>query len=285
MEKMFETFTLGSLTLANRFVFPPIKTAYGMPDGRVTDRHLTYYRQIAENGPGLVILEPVAVTSDGKEHPKQLCVHLPESVDELKKIVTVIHAENRRACLHLNHGGAATNPKAAGGPSKAPSAVTCPTTGQTAEPLTIAEIEAIVDGYRSAAEKAVLAGFDVIEIQGGHGYLMSQFLNGKINQRTDKYGQKRLQFAEEVISSVLDGANGLLCMLRISGSEMSPEFGISQEDLVPLLMLAEDKGIVAIHVGMGSACFSPPGISTIPASRKNPNGMRSPGSGGKPGCQ
>ena len=89
MEKMFETFTLGSLTLANRFVFPPIKTAYGMPDGRVTDRHLTYYRQIAENGPGLVILEPVAVTSDGKEHPKQLCVHLPESVDELKKIVAI----------------------------------------------------------------------------------------------------------------------------------------------------------------------------------------------------
>jgi len=258
MEKMFETFNLGGLNLANRFVFPPIKTAYGMPDGRVTDRHLTYYSQIAQNGPGLLILEPVAVTPDGKEHPKQLCVHLPESVDELKKIVDVIHTENRLACLHLNHGGAAANPKAAGGPPKAPSTVTCPTTGQTAEPLTIDEIETIVTGYRSAAEKAVLAGFDMIEIQGGHGYLMSQFLNGKINQRTDKYGQKRSQFAEEVLSAVLEGANGLPCMLRISGSEMSPEFGISQEDLMPLLTLAENRRIVAIHVGMGSACFSPP---------------------------
>ena len=194
MEKMFETFNLGGLNLANRFVFPPIKTAYGMPDGRVTDRHLTYYSQIAQNGPGLLIIEPVAVTPDGKEHPKQLCVHLPESVDELKKIVDVIHTEDRLACLHLNHGGAAANPKAAGGPPKAPSTVTCPTTGQTAEPLTIAEIETIVTGYRSAAENAVLAGFDMIEIQGGHGYLMSQFLNGKINHRTDKYGQKRPPF-------------------------------------------------------------------------------------------
>jgi 2,4-dienoyl-CoA reductase-like NADH-dependent reductase (Old Yellow Enzyme family)/thioredoxin reductase len=258
MEKMFETFNLGGLTLANRFVFPPIKTAYGMPDGRVTDRHLTYYRQIAKNGPGLVILEPVAVTSDGKEHPKQLCVHLSDSIDQLRKITEIIHAENRRACLHLNHAGAAANPKATGGPPKAPSIVTCPTTGQTAEALTITEIKSIVAGYRSAAEKAVLAGFDMVEIQGGHGYLISQFLNGKINQRTDTYGQNRLQFAEEVVAAVLDGANGLLCMLRISGSEMSPEFGISQEDLLPLLTLAEDKGIAAIHAGMGSVCFSPP---------------------------
>ncbi len=258
MKEMFETFDLGGLVLANRFVFPPIKTAYGMPDGRVTERHLTFYRQIAENGPGMLILEPVAVTAGGKEHPKQLCIHLPESVGELKKIVDVIHAADRRACLHLNHAGAAANPKAAGAPPKAPSAVTCPTTGQTAAPLTSEEIEAIVAGYRSAAEKAVSAGFDVIEIQGGHGYLVSQFLNGKINQRNDEYGRDRAKFAEEVLSAVLKGAGDVPCILRISGSEMSPEFGISQEDLLPLLSLAEKKGITAIHVGMGSACFSPP---------------------------
>ncbi len=258
MKEMYDRFDLGGLLLENRFVFPPIKTAYGTPDGRVTDRHLAYYRQIAENGPGLLILEPVAVTAGGKEHPKQLCVHLPDSVDELKKIVDAVHAMDRRACLHLNHAGAAANPKAAGEPPKAPSAITCPTTDQTATPLTAEEIDAIVTGYRSAAEKAVSAGFDAIEIQGGHGYLVSQFLNGKINQRTDQYGQQRSLFAEEVLSAVLAGAGDVPCIVRISGNEMSPEFGISQEDLLPLLSLAEKKGIAAIHVGMGSACFSPP---------------------------
>ncbi|RUA01061.1 MAG: NADH:flavin oxidoreductase [Deltaproteobacteria bacterium] len=258
MREMFKTFDSGRLILANRFVFPPVKTAYGTPDGRVTDRHLTFYRQIAENGPGLLILEPVAVTAGGKEHPRQLCVHLPDSVDELKKIVDTIHTADRRACLHLNHAGAAANPRAAGAPPKAPSAIACPTTGQTATPLTTGEIEAIVAGYRAAAEKAVTAGFDVIEIQGGHGYLVSQFLNGKINQRDDEYGHDRTKFAEEVISAVLKGAGDVPCLLRISGSEMSPEFGISQEDLLSLLALAEKKKIAAIHVGMGSACFSPP---------------------------
>jgi 2,4-dienoyl-CoA reductase-like NADH-dependent reductase (Old Yellow Enzyme family)/thioredoxin reductase len=258
MKALFSEITLGNLTLANRFVFPPIKTAYGTPKGNVTERHLRYYRQIAAKGPGLVILEPVAVSENGKEHPKQLCIHLPDSAAELKKIVDVIHGENRLACLHLNHAGAAANPKATGGPPKAPSAVTCPTTGQTAEVLTESEIETIIDGYRAAAEKAIAAGFDMIEVQGGHGYLVSQFLNEKINQRTDRYSKNRRLFAERVISAVREGAPGLSCMLRISGSEMSPEFGIGQRDLAPLLGLAETAGVCAVHVGMGSACFSPP---------------------------
>ncbi len=258
MEQMYEPFKLGDLTLANRFVLPPVKTALGTPQGVVTEGHLEFYRQIASNGPGVLILEPVAVTTDGKEHPKQLCIHHPESVNEIKKIVDVIHAENRLVCLHLNHAGAAANPKATGTIPKAPAVITCPSSGQTAEVLNEDEIDAIIDGYRYAALKAVEAGIDMLEIQGGHGYLLSQFLNSRINQRNDGYGKNRLFFAERVLWAVKKGAPDLPLILRISGSEMSPEFGISQNDLIPLLKLAEEAGICALHVGMGSACFSPP---------------------------
>jgi 2,4-dienoyl-CoA reductase-like NADH-dependent reductase (Old Yellow Enzyme family)/thioredoxin reductase len=258
MESMFGRLTLGTLKLANRFVFPPIKLAYGNPDGTVTDRQLLFYHQIAEEGPAVVILEPVSVTPEGKEHPRQLCVHLPDSATELKKIVDVIHKEGRLACLHLNHAGAAANPKATGSKPKAPSIITCPTSGQEAEPLTEGEIKMVLTGYRSAAQKAVDAGFDLIEIQAGHGYLVSQFLNGKINKRNDRYGQDRLLFAREVVSSVKEGAPDLPCIVRISGNEMSPEFGISQEELLPFVKLVEEIGVSALHVGMGNACFSPP---------------------------
>lgn len=258
MERMFETFTLGNLNLTNRFVFPPIKTGYGEPGGKVTDRQLTFYQQIAQNGPGLLILEPVSVTPDGREHPRQLGIHLPDSGTALKRIVDVIHREDRLACLHLNHAGTAANPKASGSTPKAPSALTCPTTGQTSEALTEPEIDAILAGYESAARKAMAAGIDAIEIQGGHGYLVSQFLNGKVNKRTDAYGQDRLLFAKQVFGAVEAGANGMPILVRISGSEMSPEFGIAPEDLNPFITLAEESGAVAIHVGMGSACFSPP---------------------------
>ncbi len=259
MKRMFEAFKLGNLELVNRFVFPPVKIGRGNPDGTVTDRQLTFYQQIARNGPGVVITEPVSVTADGREHPKQPCVHLPESVGELRKIVDVIHKEGRLACLHLNHGGAAANPKIIGGPPKAPSVMTCVARqGNVSEALTEQEIEAILGGYNSAAQKAKQARFDVIEIQGGHGYLISQFLNGKLNKREDRYGRDRLLFAKEALSAVKQGAPEISCILRISGNEMSPEFGISQEDLQPLIKLAEESGIKAIHVGMGNVCFSPP---------------------------
>ncbi|MDY6850870.1 MAG: FAD-dependent oxidoreductase [Thermodesulfobacteriota bacterium] len=258
MQRMFSKFAFGNLETVNRFVFPPIKTGYGTPQGNVTERQILFYRQIAENGPGVLILEPVAVTPGGKEHPKQLCVHLPESASELKKIVDVIHEQGRLACLHLNHAGGRAHAKAAGSEPKAPSVMTCPASGETSEPLTEEDIGNILAGYRSAAEKAVQAGFDLIEIQGGHGYLVSQFLNKKINKREDRYGQDRLLFAREALAAVRAGAPETPFILRISGNEMSPEFGISQEDLLPILKLAEETGVSALHVGMGNSCFSPP---------------------------
>jgi len=259
MERMFEKFSLGSVELLNRFVFPPIKLGRGNPDGTVTEGQLAFYRQIATNGPAVVILEPVSVSADGREHPKQPCIHLDNSVHELKKIADLIHDQGRLACIHLNHAGAAALPKIIGGPPKAPSAMICVAREETiSEALTEEEIRKVIAGYGSAAAKAQDAGFDMIEIQGGHGYLISQFLNSKLNKRKDPYGQDRTRFAREALSHVSEGAPDLPLILRISGSEMSPEFGISQNDLLPLLELAQERGIHAIHVGMGSVCFSPP---------------------------
>ena len=115
-----------------------------------------------------------------------------------------------------------------------------------------------MEGYRSAAVKAVYAGFDAIEIQCGHGYLASQFLNGKINRRSDRFGQNRLLFPQMIMAAAKTGAPQLTHILRISGNEMSPDFGIGQDGLAPLLKSAANVGMHAVHVGMGSACFSPP---------------------------
>lgn len=258
MNTLFEPFRLGNVELSNRFVFPPIKLAYGNPDGTVTNRQLIFYAQIAQNGPGILILEPVSVTPEGKEHPRQLCIHLEQSEEELRKIVNVIHEKGRLACLHLNHAGAAANPMATKTKPKAPSPITCPSSGQESQALTEQEIEAILRGYKVAAEKAVRTGFDFIEIQAGHGYLVSQFLNPKINQREDRYGEERLLFARQVFSVVKESAGKIPCIVRVSGNEMSPESGLNQEDMISLLKLAEELDMSAIHVGMGNACFSPP---------------------------
>ncbi len=187
LNDLFKPKSLGGVEAPNEFVFPPVKLGYGNPDGNVTERQLLFYRQIAHQGPGIIILEPVSVTPEGREHPRQLCVHLPGSAAQLKKVADAIHDEGRLACLHLNHAGGAANPKVIGGKPKSPSAFTCPTHGQESVPLGDQELREIVFAYGAAAEKAVQAGFDLIEIQAGHGYLISQFLNGRINRREDSY--------------------------------------------------------------------------------------------------
>ncbi|QCQ22007.1 FAD-dependent oxidoreductase [Desulfoglaeba alkanexedens] len=219
MQDLFTPMTLGPLTLANRFVFPPIKTASGTPRGQVTDRQVTLYRQIAHQGPAIVILEPMAVTADGREHPRQLCVHLDDSVAELTKIVAAIHQEDRLACLHLNHGGAAANPKASGTPPRAPSAFTCASVGVPAEVLTEDQIDAIVEGYRVAAQRAAAAGFDLIEVQAGHGYLRGHRVT--LAEKADRLGgQFNLAWQAPGKKTMHDGLENLKRQVRAHAEEV-----------------------------------------------------------------
>jgi len=257
MSDLFLPVLLGPMELPNRFVFPPIKTALGKPSGEVTERHLRFYRQIACHGPGLVILEPVSVTEDGREHPKQLAIHLQDSVSELAKIVEVIHEEGRKACLHVNHAGGAANPKVIGRAPRSASAFTCPRTGATAEALTVSEIEEIVRAFGEAARRAAKAGCDAVELQAGHGYLIDQFLNPALNQRTDDYGLDRFLFARSVILAVAEASPGLALLIRISGEGMAPDKSTPPGDIDGMVNLARDAGFSAVHVGMGSTCFSP----------------------------
>ncbi len=261
---------LGRLELKNRFLMAPVKTAYGTPDGRVTERHLTYYKNVAKGGVSLVILEPVSVTGTGKEHPKQLTIHLDTSVPDLRKIVDVLHQNGALACLNLNHAGRAANPKATGTTPLAPSPVPCPTTGQTPMEMTIPQIEEIISAFGAGVRRAGEAGFDAVEIQCGHGYLVSQFLSPRTNSRQDEYGRDKTLFLKKVLTEVAKNRGEMAVLIRISTSEFL-EGGLIPEDNRPILELAAKHGFDAIHCGMGNACDTPPfyyAHMAIPESRQ-----------------
>ncbi len=255
MEWLMKPWVLGGMTLRNRLVMAPVKTAYGTPDGRVTERHLHFYRAVAEGGVGLVILEPVSVTAEGREHPKQLAVHHSYSVKGLSKITAAIHERGAKACLNLNHAGRAANPKATGVAPVSPSAIHCPAKGTRARRLTEGEIAIIVRAYGRAARKAMDAGFDALEIQAGHGYLIQQFLLPDTNRRKDAYGEDPLRFARAVLQTVR-AATPVPFFVRVTRPlDASP---LVDERLKALVALAEEMGAIALHVGMGDACTSPP---------------------------
>ncbi len=252
---------VGPLRFKNRIVVAPFKSARGEPEGVIGDAAVEIAATFAEGGAAMVITEPMAVLVSGREHPRQLAIHDDAHVDGLQRLVRAIHSRASIACCHLNHAGRAANPKATGGPSVAPSAVPCPTTGQTPEPLTEEGITAILAGYEEAAARAWWAGYDAIEIQMGHGYLVAQFLSPRTNARTDRWGGSvdgRLRFARDVLAAVRRGCHGELPLIvRISGSEEVAD-GLAPAALGPLLRLLEAEGVAMLHVGMGSACDTPP---------------------------
>jgi 2,4-dienoyl-CoA reductase-like NADH-dependent reductase (Old Yellow Enzyme family)/thioredoxin reductase len=255
MTNLLRPWTLDSVSLRNRIWMAPVKTAFGTPEGRVTERHLHFYRRIARGGVGLVLVEPVPVRWDGREHPKQLAVTLPDSASELAKIVAVIHEGGAMAGLNLNHAGRAANPKASGTAHVAPSACACPAKGTQARELAPEEIETIVGDFGRAAAVAEAAGFDWVELQAGHGYLVQQFLDPEVNHRQDAYGLDPLLFARRVLEVARAACRrpiGLRVTLR------NPADDQEKERVAALLELARTSGFVAAHVGMGDACTSPP---------------------------
>ncbi len=256
MKGPFEEVRLGNLTLKNRFVMAPVKTAYGNPRGEVNQKHLKFYGKVAQGGIALIITEPVAVLKSGREHPKQLCIDEPHCTEELKKITETIHKNGALACLNITHAGRAANPKASGTKPLAPSPVTCPATNQTPSELTLQQIDEIVNAFANAARRAQDAGFDAIELQAGMGYLIAQFLKERTNKRNDEYGKNRTLFAERVFKAVFEATN-LPIIVRISANEFV-EGGITPEDNLPIIRLAESYGAVAIHAGLGNACDTPP---------------------------
>jgi 2,4-dienoyl-CoA reductase-like NADH-dependent reductase (Old Yellow Enzyme family)/thioredoxin reductase len=260
-ELAFEPLQIGPVRVPNRLALAPVKTALGGTDGRVSDRHVEYYRRRAAGGAGLVIVEPLYVDPLGKEHPRQLGAHADEVVAGLRAIVEAVHGSGAIVFAHLNHAGRAANPKVIGGPPEAPSAVPCPTTGATPVEISRDRIAGILEAYAGAARRARQAGFDGVELQLGLGYLPAQFLSPRTNRRDDEYGgegEGRWRFVRELLETARGSIGAPMALtVRLSADE-KVEGGLGLADATELARRAEAWGVHGIHVVTGSACDSPP---------------------------
>lgn len=256
----FSETAIGDVTLPNRLLMAPVKTAYGTLSGQVTSRHLAYYRRRADGGVGSIIVEPLYIDSLGKEHPKQIGITQEIHLDGLRRLASTIHQGGAIAIAHLNHAGRAANPKAIGHLPEAPSETACPTTGATSISMNAGRIRKVIEEYAIAADRAVKTGFDIIEIQFGLGYLVHQFYSAQINHRKDDYGgstENRLRFGREILETVRDRIGSQVPVIaRISASVTGNPGEI--DDAIVLAKNLQEWGVNALHVVSGSACDSPP---------------------------
>lgn len=219
--RLFTPITIGSMTLANRFVMAPMGRS-SAPDGVLSPAYAPYYRRRAEGGTALIIGEATAIDHPTAQHMTTSSIIHGAGAEAWRKVASEVHAAGGRFMPQLWHAALMRSPWPADDPrlemanrdhkSMSPSGLympglidpelTPPEPVQVEEPMTLEEIDQCIDAYGRAAATAMAIGSDGINIHGAHGYLIDEFLWPRLNRRTDGYGGTlagRVRFAVEVV--------------------------------------------------------------------------------------
>ncbi|MBN2175903.1 MAG: FAD-dependent oxidoreductase [Bacteroidales bacterium] len=246
------------LKLKNNFIFAPLKLGYSDGKGNVTQKHIDFYRD-RNSHVGAITPEPFYMDPGLRELPTQLGIDSDQKITGLKQLNEVLHGKGAKAIAHLNHPGRMTNPNIPGNYFWSSTDKPCENGGATPVRMDRKKMDAVIELFVESANRAVESGFDIIEIQFGHGYLLAQFISPAVNDRKDEYGgsfENRIKFPVEVAKAVRNAVD-VPIIARISGDEMIPN-GFHLKDMIPFSKILESTGIDAIHVTAGSACSTPP---------------------------
>lgn len=252
MAGLLDPLKVKDLIFRNRIVMPPMQTGRATVKGAVTDRLINFYvRRSAALG--LLIVEHSYVSTGGKLSPKQLGMYDDELIDGLERLTGAIHAVDTPVVVQITHAGGIANEKIIGAEPTGPSP-----TGKSRE-LTRNEIEALVKEFAMAADRAVKAGFDGVELHGAHGFLLNQFFSPLFNKRKDEYGgslENRTRFPLMVVNAVRERVRDKLLLYRLGADDLAPK-GTRVEDSAAFALKLEQSGVDIIDVS-GGLCGSEP---------------------------
>jgi NADPH2 dehydrogenase len=241
---------IGSLKLKNRIVMPPMVIWKSDESAEVKDAHLEHYRN--HQGPGLIIVEATTVSPEGRLHENQLGVFSEKHIEGLKKIADIIHAGGAAAGIQLHHAGGKATPQTTYGLSPLVPSVDGVASDKICDELTVEDIQRIINDFSIGAERAVAAGFDLIELHGAHGYLGSQFLSPITNRRTDEYGgclENRQRFIVDLYRAVSNQVKGrAIVTFRLGVAENN---GLTLSEGLSTIKRLEFLGMPLVDVSCG----------------------------------
>lgn len=264
---MFTPYSLRSLRLANRIVVSPILTYSAGADACPNDFHLVHYGARALGGAGLVVTEMTAVSADGRITPHCLGLYDDAQIAAWRRLTDFIHANgDAKVCIQLGHAGprGATQvgslepdrPLERGSwPLIAASSQAYLPGSQCPAAMTRDDMDRVCRDFARAASRARAAGFDMIEIQAAHGFLLSSFLTPLMNRREDEYGgslENRLRFPLEVVRGVRNTwGETLPIAVRISATDWAGEAGVTPAQAVLISAAMREAGADVIDVSAG----------------------------------
>ncbi|MGW2437966.1 alkene reductase [Streptomyces goshikiensis] len=260
MTSLFTSYQLGGLTLPNRMVMAPMTRARAAAGGLATPSMATYYAQRATAG--LIVSEGVQPSLIGQSNPGTPGLFTDEQVEAWRPVTAAVHANGGRIFAQLMHGGRVSHPDTTGlqpvGPSAVPAVgdVFTPTGPQPApmpRALSTTEVPEHARSYARAAQRAVEADFDGVELHGANGYLISQFLSSNANLRTDRYGgpiANRIRFVVEAVAATVEAVGGERTGIRLSpgGTFWGVEESEARDLYTALLTELAPLGLAYVHL-------------------------------------
>jgi len=228
MTSIYDAVSLGGHNLHNRLVMAPMTRSRANADGTPGELAALYYAQRA--GIGLIISEGTQPSEDGQGYLNTPGIYSDAHVNGWKHITEAVHGRGGRIFIQLMHAGRMSHPDNTPHHRQgvAPSAIDPDTQMFTAKgmqnipvprALTRVEIHTTIDDFALAAERAIEAGADGVEIHGANAYLIQQFLAASANARTDEYGgsvENRARFAIEIAKRIADKIGPLRTGIRLS---------------------------------------------------------------------
>jgi N-ethylmaleimide reductase len=280
IEMLFEKYALGAIQLGNRAVMSPLTRSRASFNNTPNALMATYYAQRASAG--LIITEGTSPSPNGLGYARIPGLFNDSHVEGWKLVTDAVHAQGGKIVVQLMHTGRVSHQSnlPAGAEVVGPTAAACPgeiwTDGSGSQPHTApramseADIVVAVAEYANAARLAVKAGFDGVELHAANGYLLEQFLNANVNQRTDAYGATpdgRNRFVLEVARATAKEIGAERVGIRLSPNGVFNATGGydgMQEQYLALVKELSAIGLMYVHVLDHSAIGAP----AVPAELK-----------------
>lgn len=252
LQKLFTPIEVGRLRLKNRIIMPPMIDRLAV-DGMVSDRVKDFYAARARGGVALIVLTP-GIVDISMASPIQLGLYDDQFIPRLKELTDLVHSSGALMGIQLMHLGRQGG-EIKGYKPVAPSPIPLSPSDEVPKELTTSEVEDLVENFAEAARRARDAGFDLVELHGCHGYLLSSFLSPHTNKRSDKYGgsvEGRARFVVDIVRVIKERlGRSFPVSCRINGSDYIPG-GVTLDMAQRTACLLEVAGADLIGVSGGA---------------------------------
>ena len=236
-----------------------------------------YAADRARGGVGAVVVGQTAVhPTSAYQMPNNAQAWTEEAIPHFEDLTSHVHEHGAKAFIQLNHIGSVSHGPSSKLPTWGPSAVTA--FYEASKPMEKSEIREVIDYWTRSADNAARGGFDAMEIQAAHGYLLHQFLSPHYNKRTDEYGgslENRMRIVREILESVRAAVSdrGVAVGLRLVGADALPE-PVTTDEAAEMASIFEAAGLVDFlnvstgvsGVGMVQTNYAPHGGSVYAAA-------------------